>query len=450
MGIRGASIGLLGSVAVAAVALTFASGSRAAAPESCDRFAAPSGSDSAAGTISSPYASAGRLVAALGSGQTGCFRGGTYGFEVLNIERPRITLAPYGTERVTLRGDIKVLPDGIGAAIEGMKLNGAGGQNEMGPRIYAHEVTLRGNEITNQHSGICVHLSRFYSEPAPRDVVIERNVIHDCGRLPATNHDHGIYIGQGRDTIVRDNWIYGNADRGVQQYPDTQGSLITGNVIEGNGQGVNFGGDDSNTNCSNNNVVQGNVITGSNLRWNVYSGSQGRPCSGNIVRNNCVHASKPGYTANGGVEPNSRSFSASSNTVGAPRFMGAGVDDYRLAENSPCLSEYTGTMSAPGSAPPPTLGVEADAIRFKANRRVVPRGNRFRVRGVVLPRQATARSLVIERRRRGGWHRLESAIVRSNGRFKDRVRVHGGRPVSLRAVVRGQASSRAVRVRFRR
>ena len=42
--------------------------------------------------------------------------------------------------------------------------------------------------------------------------------------------------------MIRDNWIYDNADRGVQLYPDADGTVVTGNVIDGNGEGVIFGG----------------------------------------------------------------------------------------------------------------------------------------------------------------------------------------------------------------
>ena len=273
---------------------------------------------------------------ALHRGQTGCFRAGTYAFSVLLLTTPGVTLAPYRDEAVTLNGEIKVLPGGAGSTIEGLKLNGAGGKNEIGPRIYADGVVLRDNEITNDHTGICVQVSRYYSDPAPRGVVIERNRIHDCGELPATNHQHGVYIVSARGTIIRDNWIYDNADRGIQQYPDTQGSTIIGNVIDSNGEGVNFGGDDSGR-CSNDNLVRGNVIANSTGRWNVYSGAQGPDCTGNVVRHNCVHASNGSdYNSHGGIEPRSRSFRASENVIANPGFVDAAAGDYMLSPKSEC------------------------------------------------------------------------------------------------------------------
>jgi hypothetical protein len=338
------------AVAVATLAVVAVAGpDHVAGDVGCDRFAAPTGSDSGAdGSITAPYRSPQRLVDSLAAEQTGCFKGGSYTFSQTLLKRPDITLAPYGSSDVALNGEIKVLPSAVGSVIEGMTLNGAAGRNQIGPRIYADRVVLRDNEITNDHTGICVHINRYFDEPPPEGVLIEGNVIHDCGQLPAMNHDHGIYIASARDTVVRDNWIYDNADRGIQQYPDTQGSRITGNVIDSNGMGVNFGGDDSGS-CSNDNVVAGNVISGSRIRWNVYSGAQGPDCSGNVVRNNCVWGSNPDdhYNVRGGIEPASRSFAASGNTVAAPRFVDAGGGDYRLRSGSGCMSAYTGAMSAP-------------------------------------------------------------------------------------------------------
>ena len=122
---------------------------------------------------------------------------------------------------------------------------------------------LRGNEITNQHTAICVPSTHYPSAPA-RGVVIENNVIHDCGELPATNHHHGIYVCKAEETVIRGNVIYGNADRGVQLYPDADDSVVTGNIIDGNGQGVIFGGGPNSS--SDNNLVANNVITGSTIR----------------------------------------------------------------------------------------------------------------------------------------------------------------------------------------
>ena len=311
----------------------------------CDLFAAPSGDDGAgSGTRRRPYATPQHLVRALGRGETGCLRAGTYEFDQLLVSRPQVTLAPYRDEAVTLRGGIKVLPGAVGSMIEGMTLNGNRGAHPIGPRIYADGAVLRGNEITNEHAGICVQVARFFRRPPPVGVVIERNRIHDCGELPPTNHDHGIYLSQARDTIVRDNWIYDNADRGIQQYPDAQGSRITGNVIYRNGEGINFSGKGGLT--SSHNLVTGNVIADSQGGWNVYSGPRGPDATGNVVSGNCLHADNPDdfYNSNGGIEPQSRNFDARDNAIADLDFVDAGGLNLRLSPGTRCANTVAAAL----------------------------------------------------------------------------------------------------------
>jgi parallel beta-helix repeat protein len=303
---------------------------------SCDLYAATGGLDSARGSRSSPFRTAQRLVAALHQGQTGCFRGGTFTFSLLELSTPNITLAPYEDEAVTLEGELKVLPAGAGSTIQGLRLNGASGDNQIGPRIYADDVTLRDNEITNDHTSICVSVARYYSSPPPRGVVIERNRIHDCGALPPTNKDHGIYLSEARDTIVRDNWIYDNTDRGIQLYPDADGSTITGNVIDSNGEGIVFAG--AGSDVSSDNVVVGNVISNSNLGWNVYSNVDGSRANGNVVRHSCLWAGDalPDFASHGGVETPSESFTSRANSVVDPLYADRDAHDYTLSAKSEC------------------------------------------------------------------------------------------------------------------
>ncbi|HET9676756.1 MAG TPA: right-handed parallel beta-helix repeat-containing protein [Solirubrobacterales bacterium] len=340
--------------AVGALIVLGASAPAAGADVSCAEFASPSGSDgSGDGSLANPYASPQKLADSLAAGQTGCLRAGTYEFSLLSVRSPNITLAPYGSDSATLRGPIKVLPSGAGSTIEGLTLDGV--NSNLGctgtcgggsPRIYADGVVLRDNEITDEHTGICVMVGSYYSDPPPRGVVIEHNRIHDCGRLPAGNHDHGIYVSESRDAVIRDNWIYDNADRGIQLYPDAIGTTITGNVIYGNGEAQNFSCDASS--CSKDNVVAGNIIADSVVRWNVYANSQGAtPDGSNVLRDNCLYASRSGYTDNGGVDSAPAFYSESANLVANPRFADPSRGDFVLDPASPCLAKYTGTMSLP-------------------------------------------------------------------------------------------------------
>ena len=272
-------------------------------------------------------------------------------------------------------------PAGHHSTIEGMKLHGAG---DIGPKIYADGTVLRDNEITNDHTSTCVHVASWYDGPAPEGVVIERNRIHDCGELPSTNKEHGIYLSEAREPIVRDNWIYDNVDRGVQQYFEVHGARITGNVIVGNGQGLNFsGGSDQ--------IVEGNIIASANRRWNVYAGSTGSPGEG-VLRDNCVFADEPDFTANGGIE-SSNVFAEADNLIAKPRF--ADPDGRRLPPRAgrPVPGQVHGhdvaaRWSAGSAAAAPTLAASGQRLtdgdparqhrRCAAGRRLEAEGQRTR------------------------------------------------------------------------
>ncbi len=342
------SLTLLAAIVVAGwQPMPWASAAGTAGP--CDRFAAPRGSDGAPGSFSNPYGTPQKLAGSLQPGQTGCFRGGTYRFSEVVVTKPNITLRPYLSKRVRLRGAIKVKPSGHDSTIRGMTLDGGGGDRPISPKIYAHRTVLRGNEITNGHTSTCVHVSRFYSDPVPRGVVIKRNRIHNCGELPSNNKNHGIYIAEARGTIVRDNWIYDNADRGIQLYHDADGSQVIGNVIVGNGDGMVING--SGSKVSERNVITGNVIARSYRGYNVYSGDGGPVGRGNVLRDNCVWAiggAESPYDEMGGVMTPARNFTASANLIANPQFVDAAKDNYGLQDSSRCRAKHAGTTPPPG------------------------------------------------------------------------------------------------------
>ncbi len=424
------------------VALSVTGPAPAGAATSCDRVASPTGSDAAAGSLASPYRSAAKLAGSLAPGQTGCFRAGTYSFGTLSLQTAQVTLAPYGGEHATLAGHLKLLPGAHHSVIEGLTLDASSSSsdNQSGPKVYASNVVLRDNEITNRHTGICIVVGAYYSDPAPADVLIERNRIHDCGALPATNFHHGIYLSEARHTVIRDNWIYDNADRGIQQYPAVTGTVITGNVIAGNGDGVNFSGTGSKV--TKDSTVWGNVVVDSKRGYNAYSGGDGPDGTNNLFSSNCVHALGGGT----GIEPRARSFDAEANLVAAPQFVNAAADDFRLQPGSQCLAKYSGTMSGPGAGTPPATGPK---VRLKASRRSVRKGHRVKLRGDLPALDASAQRVTIQRRLHGRWHRVGQTRVRPNQRFAERVRVRGRRVSKYRALVPGVGHSRVVRVRVR-
>jgi parallel beta-helix repeat protein len=252
----------------------------------CDLIAAPAGRDSAPGTVARPLQSPRALVNRLQPGETGCLREGSYSAHEVAIDMPGTTLTSYPGERATLHTRLWVKQEGDGVTISDLDIDGRNPTNLPSPTVNADDVIIRNNDITNDHTAICVSLGSPDTYGRAARTLIVGNRIHDCGRLPPTNQDHGIYVNSSDDAVIRDNRIYDNADRGVQLYPDSQRTLVTHNVIDGNGVGVIFGG--SETTTSNDNVVQDNVITNSNVRSNIDYSWGGAKGTGNIARHNCV------------------------------------------------------------------------------------------------------------------------------------------------------------------
>ena len=326
-------IHLAGLVATAAAALAFASPAGASA--SCDRVASPTGSDSAVGTVAAPFKTGEKLAGSLSSGQTGCFRAGTFSGSI-SVRVPNLTLTSYPGERATLVGYFAVAFQGSGDTVKNLNIDGR--PAVATPQISADNVTFSGNDVTNHNTAICFTVGG--AGYRPRNTVIENNNIHDCGRLPAQNGDHGIYIDDATGTIVRGNWIHNNADRGVQMYPNGDNSLVTGNIIDSNGEGVIFAGAGGQT--SDNNVVKHNIITNSQVRQNVESYWGSGPVGvGDVVTNNCIKgAADPYYaTQNGsGILSPRVGFTVRSNLIADPRYVNRAAGDYRLQRNSPCAS----------------------------------------------------------------------------------------------------------------
>ena len=132
-------------------------------------------------------------------------------------------------------------------------------------------MTLQRNIITNRYgvAGSCITNDAGYGvadEPviAKPDLRLRRD----------ETHDHGIYTNAMDRPIVRANWIYENAGRGINLGPATQGANIYRNVIADNcanplgglndcSANVMFWGSTSGTTMNN------NTIAFPHFRWNL-------------------------------------------------------------------------------------------------------------------------------------------------------------------------------------
>ena len=436
---RNPRLGLAVVAAAAAAVAIGASPSSAAGP--CDEVASPG-----------PGA-AQDLVDALSPGQTGCLRAGLYEGNV-RVSKPNITLTRYAAEKATVKGRFYVPEGADGVTVEGLYLDGTNPGGLPSPTIDADGVTFRRNDVTNYHRSICFALGHPDWGRAD-NTTIELNRVHDCGRLPATNHDHGIYVATATNTLIRGNWIYDNSDYGVHLYPDAQKTTVTGNVIDGNGEGLTFSGEYGL--ASNDNLVEGNVITNSRVRNNVESWyPPGNPIGrNNLVRDNCVRGGARDQ-GNGGIA-GEWGFKVVQTVRAKPVFASRSREDFRLETGNPCrdvLAAYRATVPGPDGVTRSTRAQRrAPAVVLGAFREQIQRGQRLPMIGRVASRRLSrGLRVVVVARVHGHRHRLARVRVSRNGTFALRPRVRaarGARFVRVHAVVRGVGRSRAIRVRLR-
>jgi hypothetical protein len=321
-------------IAALATVLVLSAPGAGAADSGCDVFAAPAergGDNSNSGqSVDTPVRTIRRLLAIMPRGRgesdrgVACVRGGTYDFSKslgVSLEKRWTVVRPYDGEAATLVGRFRIGVRARHALVEGLTLNGRRkiGRDLPSLLIYGDESVVRDNRITNDHTAICVHVDDYYGDRT-RGVTIADNEIYGCGAIQHLNHDHGIYLAAADGTRVLGNYIHDNQDRGIQLWPDADGSLIQDNVVDHNGQGISIGGKNRKRRdlSSDNNLVRDNVVVRSHANYADPDGSgpiqsnthgwnlefvRNRAGRGNVIEENCFFADHPDpyYTSNGGI-----------------------------------------------------------------------------------------------------------------------------------------------------
>ena len=418
----------------------------AGAAVSCDRVAAPSGSDAAAGTVAAPLRTLEALLGAVEPGQTACLRSGTYSGVEPRLHDPDVQLTSYPGETATITAMLEVMRTAKRSHVHHLNFDATNFDSTAAIKIQADDAILSDNNITKGGRSICVQVASTYIAYRVR---IERNRIYNCG--PASSKfDHQLYLEQSRDAIVRHNILTGNAGGwGVHLYADADGSLIEHNIIDGNRGGVIFAGDGNTT--SDKNVVRNNAITNSGPRWNIEGSWSGGPRgTGNSARHNCLYTTGP--DGPGGVEKSAGGFTPASNVaVDANPYVNRSRGDLRFKAGSAC-ARLVGAVAGPSVGTARIASVRF-ALSLRAGRRLVRPGALARLRGrLTAPNRAAGARVRIQIRSRGAWRTLAVRRTRANGRFA--ISLHTGkarraRVSRLRAVVRGVAKSRTVRLRIK-
>ena len=343
------------AIAVLGAGLAFAA-TPSSASSTCSFYAAPNGSDANSGTLSSPFATVEHLASALAPGQTGCLAAGATFVSNVSLSHggqpgaPIVLTSSDPANPATIKGRIVTFPGGDWITFTQLRLNGANAGALPSPTVGSDHVTFSNVDVTNEHTAICFDLINSTTWGVARYTTIDSSKVHGCGALPSTNQDHGIYI-SGYYATITNNYIYDNADRGVQ-LRGSQNGTIQHNVIDRNGEGVIFGDQ-----VTSNNDVSNNIVSNSNIRWNAESfWGSGPVGTGNSFHNNCVWASNSEsyYDSQGGVD-GPDGFSTTANTIGNPLYVNAGAGNYAIPSGSPCAGKgpLTTAIGVTSSPPPP-------------------------------------------------------------------------------------------------
>jgi parallel beta-helix repeat protein len=300
----------------------------------CRRYAATDGSNHSPGSAHAPFRTVQRLVNSLRGGQTGCVGPGVYRENVVfrngGHRHAPITLRSAGRGRTEIVGRMWIARSANYVHVSHMVLDGRNSEVLPSPTVDSIGDSFSYDDVTNDHTGICFELGSSAGWGRAVATLITHNRIHDCGVLPPTNVNHGIYVGNSLGARIINNEIYDNADRGIQLYWNAQYTTVAGNIIDHNGEGVMIGGDG--VTASSHNLIADNVITNSTVRSDIESwwpdgSSKG---VGNLVIGNCV------FGGHHTINRSAGGFVSRDNTVTNPHYANAAVRDYAIAPSSRC------------------------------------------------------------------------------------------------------------------
>ena len=208
----------------------------------------PVGSDAATGTLDAPWKTLARLVDALGPGVVGCLRTGTYAADVYagrggSAGAPAV-IRSFPGERAKLAGRLLVADTARFLTLARLDIDGTNATGDSSPVILATDVTIEDCDLTSRSKDGCLRLGDSSGAEASR-ALVQRNRIHDCG-MEKTRSASGVKVVHGSEIRIVGNTIFDSKDHGILFYPRAERNLASGNVIDGNGSNVVFGGDDTN------------------------------------------------------------------------------------------------------------------------------------------------------------------------------------------------------------
>lgn len=277
-----------------------------------------------------------RLIALVGPGDVACISGSYREDMTISSGGTRtrpLTVRSTPGHRARVRGRMWISNSANDVVIQDLNIDGRNldGGELPSPTVEGDRVRFIHNDITNHRHHICMILGSIHGFGVARNVVIDGNRFHDCGRRPANNHHHSLYLENATGTRIVNNVMWASADRGIQLYPNGDRSFISHNVMVGNGVGIIFSGNEGY--ASSRNRVVDNVITHARLRYNIeYWWPDHNPIgSGNTAARNCVFGGAWGNI----IDPQV-GFTSNNNITANPRYRNRRRGDFRPKTSSGC------------------------------------------------------------------------------------------------------------------
>lgn len=207
-------------------------------------FARPNGSDSQSGSEAAPVQTLAKALSLCKAGDVVMLHAGTYTGDVQIQDR--IMVSSYGDGQVTVAGHLWVRAHQV--TLLGFIVDGHDTTPDARATLQVTGTGLiaRNVIVTNRHTKIGWNFGVTTYGRAD-GFYLQDCEAWDCGTLTAsgigaTNHQHGFYIEHATGGHMVRCVAKGNADRGIQFYPDAQDTIVEDAVLIDNDTHVMFAG----------------------------------------------------------------------------------------------------------------------------------------------------------------------------------------------------------------
>jgi hypothetical protein len=357
---------------------------------SCTLYASSAGNDSNPGSASAPLRTVKTLIGRLAAGQTGCLVAGqTFSENVIlhngeshGAEGAPVTITSTSPENPALISGRFVTETGADW-LTFTHLRFTFNENAVpSPTVGSKHTTWTYDDVTAPHT-ICFNLINS-SWGLAEHTLIEHDRIHGCGsqekfvcnentRFCETPPNdgffiHGVYVGGAKQTIIRNNYIYENADRAVQIRSGSDGVTIEHNIMDANGEGIIYGDGAIHA------TARWNIITNSHSPCGEISGcydygaSEYNAVAPNLLANNDLYANQcanphPACYPNKGNIETMTNVTVEHNLETDPQYTNPTQHNYTLQTTSPLLGYGPDTAQPGVTSFPEPAAASAEAGR---------------------------------------------------------------------------------------